>query len=158
MRALDQKEAVRLLRSEVNRAGSQQEWAKKRTVLLRHQSAWFFPALGRRIRRSSVRSNSAESLYSNESMNRTARAEEWRSTNRRHPLGCDIVGECAAWHDCKTGKRCPQLSLLSPVSRPLCRRWPPRYIVQHQTPETDCVKIAKQCFQLVRIKPYVDSL
>jgi hypothetical protein len=140
--------------------------------LLRHRSAWFFPALGRRIRRSSARSNSAESLYSNELMNRTARAEEWRSTNRRHPVrtvvgggapsdhryafincpppsaarrpgrhpcavceraspvrryalslpvsrqpgskrggvvsvaGMGIVGERAAWHDCKRGKRC----------------------------------------------------
>jgi len=25
-------------------------------------------------------------LYSNELMNKTARAEEWRSTNRRHPV------------------------------------------------------------------------
>jgi hypothetical protein len=136
MRALDQKDVVRLLRSEVNRAGSQQEWAKENGVA---PSSISMVLSGERIRRSSARSNSAESLHSNELMNRTARAEEWRSTNRRHPLGCDIVGERAAWHDCKTGKRCPQLSLLSPVSRPLCRRWPPPYIVQHQTPEMDCV-------------------
>ena len=32
MRALDQKDVVRLFRSEVNRAGSQQEWAKKNGV------------------------------------------------------------------------------------------------------------------------------
>ena len=32
MRALDQKDVVRLLRSEVNRAGSQQEWAKENGV------------------------------------------------------------------------------------------------------------------------------
>ena len=32
MRALDQKDVVRLLRSEVNRAGSQKEWAKENGV------------------------------------------------------------------------------------------------------------------------------
>jgi hypothetical protein len=32
MRALDQKDVVRLLRSEVNRTGSQKEWAKKNGV------------------------------------------------------------------------------------------------------------------------------
>ena len=60
--------------------------------MLRHRSAWFFPALGRRIRRSSARSDSEESSYSNELMNRTARAEEWRSTNRRHPVRTVVGG------------------------------------------------------------------
>jgi len=32
MRALDQNDVIRLLRSEVNRAGSQKEWAKKNGV------------------------------------------------------------------------------------------------------------------------------
>ena len=32
MRALDQKDVVRLLRSEVNRAGSQKEWAKENGI------------------------------------------------------------------------------------------------------------------------------
>ena len=69
MRALDQKDVVRLLRSEVNRAGGQTKWAK-RTALFPQRSAWSLPAIGRRTRRSSAHSNSIGSLYLNESMNR----------------------------------------------------------------------------------------
>jgi hypothetical protein len=86
MRALDQKDVVRLLRSEVNRAGSQKEWAKENGVL-HHRSAWFFPALGRRLRRSSARSNSAGSLYSNELINRTAGQRSARHFQARTPTG-----------------------------------------------------------------------
>jgi len=83
MRALDQKDVVRLLRSEVKQEGSQKTWAKS-TVLLRQRSAWFFRAIGRRTTRSLARSNSAGSLYSNELMNRAG-----------HPATATPLGQIA---------------------------------------------------------------
>jgi len=97
MRALDQKDVVRLLRSEVKQEGSQKTWAKS-TVLLRQRSAWFFRAIGRRTTRSLARSNSAGSLYSNELMNRAG-----------HPAtATPLWANCAISNAAPTAKRANQ--------------------------------------------------
>ena len=63
--------------------------------------------------------------------------------------GMGIVGERAAWHDCKRGQKVPAIIVPLAVARPLCRRWLPRYIVQHDLGRPQSTGLAAQVLDLV---------